>query len=602
MRNLKKIVALGMATTMLLSSSMTVFATNEDHSSANLNASKNVTDWKVVDEDYFETPDNPFQSPAEDNWEMKSGSTGTATFVNTSTPTTLEVGLQNGASLKDVTVNVYQIFNITQKTNETDPAEYSYSLADEALRPFFKTYFSLSDDNDGAIVNAVDAIDNSDNAAKVAFANALKAFIDENHITAVGTYTGVEGDTTHEFDLSRQYKYTYVDGGSQDKHVYSQGKGYYFVTRSDAVDDTYTLRVLDQDTNTLTLKGTKLNFNKSGDKVVMKVGDKVTYTLESKIANTNGDDTYKYIMYDRLEDTMSADKDSFEVTVGTTTLVQGVDYTVTDTTVKVQEDVDKSGSIDGGGESVPVIAITFKFDDQSQLYKDAHLGETVQVKYQATMTKTATSGNDTSQGYENYNKAWLEYGEEKTEEDEWDVYSVAMKILKTDESDHALANAEFNLYDSKDQSKSNPLKFSKHADGYYYYDLTGTSTLITDENGKIDIHGLDGSSYILSESKAPAGYQAVDDQVITVVATENTQQDKFNDLKAETNKTEYTKITSVTVADGYINLTIKDPTEGSSDLPATGGMGRTIVYVIGALALIGGFTVLVITRSRRRTA
>lgn len=600
MRNLKKIVALGMATTMLLSSSMMVFATSADHSSGNLNASKNVTDWQVVDEDYFETLDDEFQSAAGDNWKMTSGSEGSATFENTSTPTTLEVGLQNGASLKDVTVKVYQIFNITGKVGDSNPAEYHYSLADEALRPFFKTYFSLGEDNDGAIVTAVDAIDNSDNAAKVAFANALKAFIDEKNITAVGTYTGVEGDTTHEFDLSRQYKYTYVNGGSNDKHVYSQGKGYYFVTRSDAVDDTYTLRVLDQNTNTLTLKGTKLNFDKSGDKVVMKVGDTVTYTLESKIANTNGKTDYKYVMLDRLEDTMSADKDSFEVTVGGTPLVQGVDYTVTDTIVQVDEDINSDGNKDEK-DKVPAIAITFKFDSTSQLYQDAHLGETVQVKYRATMTKTATSGNDTSKGYENYNKAWLEYGDGKTEEDEWDVYSVSMEIIKKDASENVLANAEFQLYDSKDTTKSNPLKFSKHADGYYYYDLTGTSTLITDSLGKIDIHGLDGSSYILSETKAPAGYQAVDDQVITVTTTENLQQDKFNDLKAETNKN-HTKISSVTVADGYIKMSIIDPTEGSADLPATGGMGRTIVYVIGALTLIGGCTVLVITRSRKRTA
>lgn len=587
MRNLKKLFAIGLSTVMLMSSSIMAFAGNTDFS-GNVGTSKTISGWQAEDSNLFEVSDVAIQTgSAADEWEMTSGETGKATFVNTTEKTTLKVSLQGGASLNGVTVKVYQLLNITGQT-ETG---YTYSLANEALRPFFKTYFSLGTDDDASIITAIDALSTNDEL--VAFTNSLQQYIADNGITAVDTYTASTDETEHIFDISRQYEYSYVDGTVEnDTHVYSKGKGYYFVTRDDAIDSTYTLRVLDAPENPLTLKGTKLSLDKSGDKVVMKVGETVNYTLESKMVNTNGDTNYGYIMYDSLEDTMEADLSSIVVTLSTTdavpvvtTLVKDTDYTVEETTVN------------HGGSDVNVIAIKFKFDAASKLYNDAHLGEIVKVTYTAKMTKTATSGNDKLQGYENYNKAWLVYGGNETNEDEWDVYTVAMKITKKDEADNLLKDAQFNLFDSTDTSKTTPLKFSRHTDGYYYYDAAGSALLVTDVNGVIDIRGLDKSSYILSEVKAPTGYQEVDDQIITVTVTEDLGQDEFTALTAETNKTEYTTV-SATVSDGYINLTIKDPTEGSADLPATGGVGRIFIYVIGSLILIGGCAAFVITRKK----
>ena len=50
--------------------------------------------------------------------------------------------------------------------------------------------------------------------------------------------------------------------------------------------------------------------------------------------------------------------------------------------------------------------------------------------------------------------------------------------------------------------------------------------------------------------------------------------------------------------DKNVKMTIKDPAQGSDDLPATGGTGRVIIYVIGSLLLIGGATGYVASRRK----
>lgn len=189
----------------------------------------------------------------------------------------------------------------------------------------------------------------------------------------------------------------------------------------------------------------------------------VTYTLKSKMVNTCGDMDYIYIIYDWLENTMKADMDSFAVYVlddskNKKALAKGIDYTLE--------------NIEGQNESQEVFVITFLFDENSSFYNDAYMGHTILVNYTAEMTETATSG--TLSGRENYNKVWIEYGTlsdtDKTVEKEWDVYTIALNIHKTDESGNALKGAEFAVYSKTDSSMSSPLKFSKHADDYYYYD------------------------------------------------------------------------------------------------------------------------------------
>lgn len=565
----------------------------------------NIDYWQTLDTDsgnpLFNTADKQIQavSLTDDEWGVKSvqessdGKVSRAVFTNMSNPTSLEIKLQDDISMEGIEISVYQILSITaQNTDGT----YSYVLADEKLRPFFAEYFQTGGvyPNDGMIISLLKTLQTNKDMSN--FTNALKIFIDtensdgdSDYITPAAQDTGVKDQYNMAMDISREY--TYENG----KEAYLKGRGYYFIVRSDAIDDTYTLMVIDEPHTVITLKGSSLSIQKSGDQIVMKVGDRVKYTLESKMMNTFGNQDYQYVICDLLENTMSPDMNSFEVyvidnTLSKEKLTEGIDYTVQKTAINIE------------GEETEVIQITCLFGENSVFYGDSHMGDTILVNYEAEMTKTATSGIKT--GNENYNRAWVEYGKSddinKTEERVWDVYTIGLKIHKTDESGIALEGAQFTLYEASDNQKKSPLKFSKHEAGYYYYDSTnGDSILITDADGTIDIHGLNEDSLILSEVKAPDGYQAIDDQVITVVVSENEQQDKFVDLQASTTADLLTYI-KTDLQEGYIMLSIKDPIKGSDNLPATGGKGRVFVYVVGSVLLIGAGMAFVVSRRRSR--
>ena len=137
MRNMKKALAMGLAATMILANSMMLLAADTNFT-GNQDTSKTVTEWQAVDSDLFTSDDVAIQGGEDsDSWKMTSGAQGKATFVNTTKTTTLAVSLQNDASLENITVKVYQIFNITEES-VPDSGEYSYSLANEELRTFFQ--------------------------------------------------------------------------------------------------------------------------------------------------------------------------------------------------------------------------------------------------------------------------------------------------------------------------------------------------------------------------------------------------------------------------------------------------------------------------------
>lgn len=104
-----------------------------------------------------------------------------------------------------------------------------------------------------------------------------------------------------------------------------------------------------------------------------------------------------------------------------------------------------------------------------------------------------------------------------------------------------------------------------------------STVLITNENGKIEIDGLDSDTYYLHEVKAPAGY---------------------NILKADVK----VEIKGATKAEGsekltYTTVVAKVNNQSGTEFPSTGGMGTTLFYAVGGLLIVGAI-VLLVTRRR----
>lgn len=102
--------------------------------------------------------------------------------------------------------------------------------------------------------------------------------------------------------------------------------------------------------------------------------------------------------------------------------------------------------------------------------------------------------------------------------------------------------------------------------------------LETDEKGHIYAYGLDADTYILTETETLPGYNLLAD-TITVTINENGL---------------VTYKYSSSSVDAGDKITIENET--GTELPSTGGMGTTLIYIAGAVLVIGAGVLLVVRR------
>ena len=155
-----------------------------------------------------------------------------------------------------------------------------------------------------------------------------------------------------------------------------------------------------------------------------------------------------------------------------------------------------------------------------------------------------------------------------------------MKVFKfyKDKNDSntekGLAGAVFTL--SKNQDGTNPIKLSKTNENSNIYKVNNNGTITditTPDNGRFTIQGLGAGTYYLTEIQQPAGYNKLSGPV-TVVIDENGKvrvgESEANPVKVE-NKT-------------------------GTVLPSTGGAGTTMIYLVGAVLVLGSGVVLATKR------
>lgn len=185
------------------------------------------------------------------------------------------------------------------------------------------------------------------------------------------------------------------------------------------------------------------------------------------------------------------------------------------------------------------------------------------------------------------NTAILTYGDNNTTQDKAYVGSLNIPVLKYTKHGGTvknLADAQFGLY--KEQNCENVLKFTKdNTTNSYNYDTNGdvTTTLTSDENGEIQIKGLAEGTYYLKEIKAPKGYNLLKNPIeVTIVPVVDTTTNKITAEKITVKKDGTTKeVTKVEVENNTGSL-----------LPSTGGMGTTLIYLIGGALVLGSGIVL----------
>jgi len=287
------------------------------------------------------------------------------------------------------------------------------------------------------------------------------------------------------------------------------------------------------------------------------VNFKATITVKAGAEN--------YVLHDTMSNGLTFDSNSVVVTVGGET-VADTNYTVT-----------TPGATCTNG-------CTFEVAFTDSYIATLAANTEIVVEYSATLNENAVVGLDG-----NKNEVILEYGDATepsyTPKDETITYTWDAKVVKYTTKEGAevtLAGATFKL--STDEQGNNTFKF--HALGENKYEVCAdancekdhVTTITTDATGTFSIEGLDAGTYYLTETAAPAGYNKLAGPVTVT-------------------------ITGATEKDGvltYNTVETKVENNAGTELPSTGGMGTTMMYIGGGLLV--AFAVIMLATKRRMNA
>ncbi len=336
-------------------------------------------------------------------------------------------------------------------------------------------------------------------------------------------------------------------------------------------------------TDAPTVEKKVLEGNTYQDAADYNIGDAVPFRLIGSVPDMSRYDTYKYVFHDTLSDGLTLNQDSIKV------------YVASDNTGS-----DKA-EITGWTKTVSGQTFTVSFADLKTV-SGVSQGKYIIVEYTATLNQSAEIGLPG-----NSNKVYLEYsnkpdqsgaGEDhptgNTPEDKVIVFTYELDTTKVDGQDNTkkLEGAEFVLSrgtgDSKEYVKldenDNVIGWTKNQ--------SEATVLKSDANGLFKVIGLDAGTYYLKETKAPAGYNLLkNDIVVVITATIDGTPSTLTDLAVTADGTAGTG----NVNSGIVGITIAN--NKGSTLPETGGIGTTIFYTVGGILVLVA-VVLLVTKKR----
>ena len=290
-------------------------------------------------------------------------------------------------------------------------------------------------------------------------------------------------------------------------------------------------------------------FDETATVPTAKVGDKVEYRLVGTLTKFVGEEEVDHFTF---TDTM------------TTGLTRNEDVVV-----KLNNaDVTANVSVTTQGQTLTIVVPKTVLTESSMTYE---------ITYSAVINENAVVTT------EQENDADLKYNDNNDiDSDKTKVKNYKITLTKTDEQGNVLADAWFKLYttqDINDKRTNIPVvlvandKVEKYGtaespvDNVYRVAKTGEEAveMITGTTGKIVVEGLNNGSYYFEETKAPNGYNML---------------------------TARTEVTTIENADGTITVLNKTGLE----LPATGGIGTTIFYIVGGILIVAGVAYFMLRR------
>ena len=352
----------------------------------------------------------------------------------------------------------------------------------------------------------------------------------------------------------------------------------------------------------------------------VEIGQTIPYSYDTRVPNINGYHDYYFAFHDKMHEALTFHPDSVFVSIegdSKTYTLQASEYQILENnaedTFKI-EIQDLKAIVDREFNQMN--------DDHENVY-----GQKITVSYNATLNDLAAK--DTGRpGFEN--KVKLEFsnnpdsdGKGQTGETPWDTvvaFTYKLDVTKINNHNKLLRNAKFRLYSDADCTQE---VYVKKTEGGYNVinrdslggkDHTGGTApseaveMVSNDEGKFIIFGLDQGIYYLKETDSPVGYRELLDPIqLTLTPTFTTDRDNYiagegatdkilQDLSAGAHVKEYYKGAykesdidlETNVDEGQANLTVVN--QVGSKLPITGSsmtaimLGAGVVIMSGSLA------------------
>lgn len=452
------------------------------------------------------------------------------------TPTTGETGtITINNAVNEQTYTIYKLLDLESydKTND----HYSYKPATE-WKSFFETaeaknYITVDDNGYANWVKGAD---------QVAFAQKALSYATTNNIGNKGTAPASNNTVTfNNLDL-----------------------GYYLVDSSVGA-----LCLLDTTNPTATIQ------EKNGVPTVTKkiyenstlvsdnsanIGDILSFVTTIKV----GAGAKDYVLHDKME--------------------QGLTFVP----VKIPGQPEVSVHAENGTEPTSNTDFTIETNCQDGcafhvVFKQSYLDKTTQDSV-ITVTYSAKLNEKAFINKPNENKTWLSYGDSKNKtESTTETYTYGIKVFKYTKngtSQEGLKDAQFKLF--TDESCTKEVNLNKDTDGVTYFVTnteTGDNIMTSPQLGKFEIKGLKAGTYYLKEIEAPKGYNKLANPIIITIS----QNDSKNQVITVGDDTKPVDEVGVENKTGTV-------------LPSTGGAGTTMIYLVGAVLVLGSGVVLATKR------
>lgn len=264
----------------------------------------------------------------------------------------------------------------------------------------------------------------------------------------------------------------------------------------------------------------------------------------------------KYILHDTMDAAFTFNKNSIVIKSGEV-IVESTNYDI-----YYKKDDATATNKTGDGCT---FEIRFKQNYLDTLVKN----QQIVVTYNATLNENATINVG------DHNTAKLTYGDNRSVEDKTTTSTSQMKVLKyTETTTNTLNGAKFKLFTQPTGGEA--LKFAPIDNQNYRLtkEATGQDEIETIKDGTFTLQGLKpGVTYWLEETEAPQGYNKLTSRI-----------------KVELKQYGMVKVNDIDPGRPLSQVEVEN--KSGSLLPSTGGMGTTLIYLIGGALVLGSGIVL----------